>query len=65
VRTVPSGHLRSGACSCTIKRMACEECGASAEGEARRWEAHLAAADEVDDVEPVLVYCPRCAAQGF
>ena len=42
----------------------CEECGAVAEGHARRWRAYLFDVDD-DGHDELVCYCPSCAAFEF
>jgi len=45
--------------------LACSECGRRADTDARGWQGHLVEADEDDDTEEVVFFCPLCAAREF
>lgn len=44
--------------------LVCEECGAVAADDAKRWRAYLFDVDD-DGQDEVLCYCPACAAYEF
>jgi hypothetical protein len=46
--------------------LVCVECGRrAADGDARSWQAHLVDADDDDERDEVVVFCPACAAREF
>jgi len=45
--------------------LVCSECGHHADRDARGWQGHIVEADEDDDTEEVVFFCPLCAAREF
>ena len=64
LRGVRHRHRRPLASPVIIGGVRCEECEVEAEGDAQRWEAHLADLDD-DGQDEVVFYCAECAAREF